>query len=80
MPGISVGTARLATTTLGIVEAGVGIWVLSAKRPRLAATTQTALVIMMNVGGLAFARDAIPRPGRLIARNTAFLALVWALA
>ena len=50
---------------------------LSARRPRAAAVTQSALLVAMNAGGLAFARRHIPQPKALLAENAAFLALVW---
>jgi hypothetical protein len=80
VPGLSARTARIATMGLGLVEAGLAGWVLSTRRQRLAAFAQTALVVGMNTAGLAFSREAITRPGRLISRNIAFLSTVWAIA
>jgi hypothetical protein len=41
--------------TLGLVECGLAVWVLSGQRMRQAATAQTALLAAMNSGGLIWA-------------------------
>jgi hypothetical protein len=37
--------------TLGLVECGLAVWVLSGQRARQAAIVQTALLAAMNSGG-----------------------------
>jgi uncharacterized membrane protein YphA (DoxX/SURF4 family) len=65
---------------IGVVEVTVAVWVLSGAAPRVAATVQTVLLILMNVGGLMWARESIQDPGAMIVQNIAFLALVWIVA
>jgi hypothetical protein len=77
VPGLSPRTARLAVGGLGLAETGLALWVLSGRGARWSAATQTALVVGMNAGGLAFAGSAIEHPARLLARNSAFLGAVW---
>ena len=66
-----------AVFTLGLVEVSLAAWVISGRRPLLAATAQSALLVGMNGGGLAWARTHIPAPKALIAENVGFTALVW---
>jgi uncharacterized membrane protein YphA (DoxX/SURF4 family) len=79
VPGVPSGPARFLTMALGIVETSLAVWVLSGRRRRLAVGVETALLLGMNVGGLAFARDRIHRPRRMVVRNAAFLACLWSL-
>jgi len=76
-PFICAAEVRLALTTLGLVECGLAIWVLSGQRMRQAATVQTALLAAMNSGGLIWARHLTPDPVGMIVQNFAFLVLVW---
>lgn len=80
VPVVGPDRARPATATLGAVEVGLAAWVLSGHRPRLAAGTQTALLVGMNAGGLLVSRERIPAPTRMVVRNLGFLALVWVVA
>jgi len=81
VPGLtSSGRVRWATTGLGFGEVALAAWVLSGRRPRSAAAVQAVVLVAMNAGGLWFARSRIPRPGRMLARNAGFLALIWSLA
>lgn len=77
VPFIGVGEVRLALITLGLVECGLAVWVLSGQRMRQAATVQTALLGAMNIGGLIWAWHLIPDPFGMIVQNFAFLVLVW---
>jgi hypothetical protein len=77
VPWLPAGRSGAATAVLGLAETALGGWVLAGVRPRSAAAVQTGLLIGMNAGGLAFAGDRIAAPGRLLARNTALLALIW---
>ena len=69
--------ARPALVGLGFVETALAAWVISGSRPRKAAVAETALLIVMNGGGLAWGRRHIRAPGALVAENVAFLALLW---
>jgi hypothetical protein len=62
---------------LGVAEVGLAAWVISGRRPILAASAQSALLVGMNGGGLAWGRAHIPAPRALVAENIAFTALVW---
>ncbi|WP_158288196.1 DoxX-like family protein [Streptomyces sp. ICBB 8177] len=62
--------------SIGIVEAAVGIWALSGKRPCLAAVVQTWLIVSFNAGGLIFAAGRFHEPGRLIITDLALIALI----
>lgn len=77
VPFIGAGEVRLALITLGLVESGLAVWVLSGQRMRQAATVQTALLAAMNSCGLIWAWHLIPDPVGMIVQNFAFLVLVW---
>ena len=77
VPGLPRRLARGLLTALGLVEVGFAAWVVSARRPRLAALAQTAAIAAMNGGGIAWAREHIPAPRALLAENAAFVALLW---
>jgi hypothetical protein len=77
VPFIGAGEVRLALITLGLIECGLAVWVLSGQRMRQAATVQTALLAAMNIGGLIWAWHLIPDPVGMIVQNFAFLVLVW---
>jgi uncharacterized membrane protein YphA (DoxX/SURF4 family) len=69
-----------ALTGIGLAEVGIAAWVLTGRRVRAAAVTQTVLLVTFNVGGLLFAGDRIGDAGRMLTANAALLALVWLLA
>jgi hypothetical protein len=69
--------AKPALFALGLVEVAFAAWVISGRRPLLAASAQSALLAGMNGGGLAWGRTHIPAPKALVAENLAFTALVW---
>jgi hypothetical protein len=52
--------AQPAVFALGLAEIAFATWVLSGRRPLLAAAAQTALLAGMNGGGLAWGRTHIP--------------------
>jgi uncharacterized membrane protein YphA (DoxX/SURF4 family) len=79
-PFIGPAAARLALIALGLAECGIAVWVLSGRRMRQAALVQTVLLILMNAGGLVWARSQIPDPGGMIVQNLAFLVLIWVAA
>lgn len=80
VPGLRSRGAGVAVTGLGLGEGALATWVLSGWRPKRAAGVQTVVLVGMNVGGLLVARSQIASPGRMLARNAAFLGLIWSLA
>jgi uncharacterized membrane protein YphA (DoxX/SURF4 family) len=77
VPFLGAREVRVALITLGMVECGLALWVLSGQRMRQAAIVQTALLVAMNSGGLIWAWHLIPDPVGMILQNFAFLVLVW---
>lgn len=77
VPGLGGRRAQVALLALGFAETALAAWVISGRRPRLAAATGTALVAGMNAGGFAFGRRHIEAPRTLLAENLAFLAAAW---
>jgi hypothetical protein len=65
---------------LGVVEAAIGVWVLTGVAPILCAAAQTLLLVMLNSCGLLWARRLIEDPGGMVVKNFAFLVLVWVAA
>ncbi|HTD55188.1 MAG TPA: DoxX-like family protein [Silvibacterium sp.] len=62
---------------LGIVEAGLALWVLSGVAPAMCAIAQVILLFSLNLNGLIWARRRIHDPGGMVVKNAAFLVLVW---
>jgi hypothetical protein len=77
VPLVPRALARPALVALGVVEVGLSAWVISGRRPREAAVAETALLALMNGGGLVWGRRHIVAPRALAAENLAFLGLVW---
>ena len=77
LPFVPRPLARAALTALGLTEVALAAWVLSRRAPREAALAETALLALMNGGGLLWSRRHIAHPTALLAENVAFLALVW---
>ena len=65
---------------LGIVEVGLGLWVLSGAAPFLCALAQTVLLVSLNANGLIWARQVIHDPRGMVVKNFAFLVLAWVAA
>jgi DoxX-like family len=65
---------------LGLVECGLGLWVLSGWEPVWAAATQTVLLLAMNANGLIFARRFIHDPAEMVVKNAALIVLMWVAA
>jgi len=80
VPGLAGRAGTIALAGLGAIEVGLAVWVLSGRRPRLAAAAQTLLLVGMNGGGLLWGREHIADPGAMITQNLAFLTLVWLVA
>jgi DoxX-like family len=76
--GPHLGTFFLKS--LGILEVGVAIWVLSGVTPIACAISQTALLVTLNGCGLLWARRIIHDPPGMVIKNFAFLVLVWVSA
>jgi hypothetical protein len=77
VPFLGAAQVHVAMITLGLLECGLGVWVLSGQRMRQAAIVQTALLAAMNGGGLIWAWRVIPDPVGMIVQNFPFLVLVW---
>jgi hypothetical protein len=77
VPFLGAREVRVALMTLGLIECGLALWVLSGQRMRQAAMAQIALLVAMNSGGLIWAWHLIPDPVGMVLQNFAFLVLVW---
>jgi uncharacterized membrane protein YphA (DoxX/SURF4 family) len=80
MPGLTPTSAQAVTMGIGVLEAGMAVWVLSGYRPRTCAATQIGLMAGFNAGALTFARARLESPERLLARNAGLAALAWLAA
>lgn len=80
VPFIGPAAARGVLIVLGLAECCIAVWVLSGKRMRDAAITQTVLLIVMNAAGTIWASRFIPDLGSMIVQNFAFLVLIWIAA
>jgi DoxX-like family len=80
VPRYGSRTGMLFLKLLGIVEVGIAVWVLSRAWPIACAISQTALLLMLNGGGLLFARRLLHDPAGMVIKNFAFLVLVWVSA
>ena len=69
-----------ALPAIGILEGAIAIWVVSGSWPKTAAGVQTALIVVMNAGGLWRGRRWISDAPGMILQNTAFLTLAWVAA
>ena len=77
VPFIGSAPGRSALIALGLLECGIGLWVLSGRWMRQVAIVQTALLAAMNAGGLIWAAHLIPDPAGMVLQNFAFLLLIW---
>jgi hypothetical protein len=80
VPRYGPRTGMFFLKLLGLVEVGIAIWVLSRVTPIACAISQTALLILLNGGGLLWARRIIHDPAGMVVKNFAFLVLVWVSA
>lgn len=80
MPGLTPTSARTVTIAIGVLEAGMAVWVLSGHRARTCAAVQIGLMAGFNAGALTFARDRLESPVNLLARNAVLAALAWLAA
>jgi len=65
---------------LGAAELAVAVWAWSGIAPIPCAAAQTLLLVVLNTGGLLWARRLIHDPGGMVVKNFAFLVLVWVSA
>src|ERR1044071_2901040 len=72
---LGLAAARVVLAGLGAAECALGLWVLSARRPRGAAIAQTSLLAAMNAGGIVWARREIPDIPGMLLLNFSFLVL-----
>jgi hypothetical protein len=77
VPLIGPAAGRVTLLLLGLIETGLGVWVLSDRRLRDAAIAQTILLFVMNTGGAIWAWRLIPDPVGMILQNFAFVLLIW---
>lgn len=80
VPLLPPALATAALVGIGLAETAIAAWVLTGRRARAAAVTQTVLLVAFNAGGLLFAGDRIGDAGRMLTANAALLALAWLLA
>jgi len=74
---------RIATTLLkllGVLEAAIGVWILTGIAPIVCAVLQTALLVTLNGCGVLWARRLIEYPAGMVVKNFAFLVLAWVSA
>jgi uncharacterized membrane protein YphA (DoxX/SURF4 family) len=77
VPFIGSAAGHIALIALGLLECGIGAWVLSGRWMRPAAIVQSVLLAAMNTGGLIWAARLIPDPAGMILQNFTFLLLIW---
>lgn len=73
----AVPLGRRFLWSLGLVEVGIAVWVLSGFQPAYCALAQTALLVGLNSGGLLWARHIIHDPAGMVVKNFCFLLLAW---
>jgi len=62
---------------LGVMETALALWVISGIASAECAITQAALLAVLNVNGLLWARNIIHDPAGMVIKNIAFLMLAW---
>jgi uncharacterized membrane protein YphA (DoxX/SURF4 family) len=62
---------------VGVVEVALGAWVISGIAPGTCAIAETALLAVLNVNGLLWARRLIHDPAGMVIKNISFLLLAW---
>jgi hypothetical protein len=80
LPGLAGAPGHFLVLLIGAAEVALAGWVLSGLRPRLAAATQTVLLLAMNLAELTWARTHLLFPVALIPVNLIFLSLAWLAA
>jgi len=77
VPAIGAQFGPLLLKALGVVEVLLAAWVMSGIYPGACAIAETALLAVLNINGLLWARHIIHDPAGMIVKNIAFLVLVW---
>jgi uncharacterized protein YqjF (DUF2071 family) len=80
VPGLAGAAGERALILIGLVEVGIGLWVLSGRSARRCAAVQTILLLSMNAAELTFARSLLLWPAGLVPVNLAFLGVAWTVA
>ena len=80
VPAYGPGFGLFFLKTLGVIEVGLALWMLSGIAPLLCAVIQTLLLVLLNTCGLLWARQIIRDPAGMLIKNFAFLMLVWVSA
>jgi len=80
VPRLGPRFGRAFLRVLGVVEVAIALWVLTGVAPILCAISQTALLVVLNINGLLWARRLIHDPAGMVIKNFAFLVLVWVCA
>ena len=80
VPFLTAGQAHTALVILGGLECAIAVWVLCGRWQRTSAVAQTALLALMNSGGLLWASSLIPDPAGMLLQNFAFILLAWIAA
>ena len=80
VPFLNAAQAHAALLVLGGLECILAIWVLCGRWAFGAAVAQTALLAVMNTGGVLWASTIIPDPVGMLLQNVAFLLLAWIAA
>jgi hypothetical protein len=79
VPGWAAG-GRAMTVAIGLVECVLAGLVLLHPRVWTLCVVQIALLVGMNIGGLAWARELIPSAADLIVHSATFVALILCIA
>ncbi len=79
-PFLNAAQAHMLLQALGFFETLLAVWVLSGWRPKMAALSETLLLVGMNTGGVLWASSVIQDPVGMLFTNLAFLTLVWIVA
>jgi len=77
VPGFGARYGQPFLKLLGVVEVLIACWVLSGVYPGGCAIVEVALLVVLNVNGLLWARHIIHDPAGMVIKNIAFLVLVW---
>ncbi len=80
VPRLGPADGAVLLRALGVAEVALALWTLSTTTPLACAAAQTLLLIMLNGGGLLWARHIIHDPAGMVVKNFAFLVLVWVAA
>src|SRR5215470_11535663 len=80
VPHLDPAAAHAALIVLGAAECALAVWVVSGRRARAAAITQTVLVAGMNTDVILWAGREIPDIPGMLLLNIAFVALAWNVA